>query len=73
MSRIAYFADLMTTLFERRPAKPDVASRAPIAELCAALLSSRGEVSGAAGAPLTDSAETQRHPAEKTGAEPEEK
>ena len=47
MSRIAYFADLMTTLFERRPAKPDVASRAPIAELCAALLSSRGEVSGA--------------------------
>lgn len=47
MSRIAYFADLMTTLFERRPGKPDVASRAPIAELCAALLSSRGEVSGA--------------------------
>lgn len=46
MSRIAYFADLMTTLFERRPGKPDLPSRAPISDLCAALLSSRGEVSG---------------------------
>lgn len=46
MSRIAFFSDLMTTLFERRSGKPDLSSRAPIAELCAALLSSRGEVSG---------------------------
>lgn len=46
MSRIAFFADIMGTLFERRPGKAAAPSRAPMAALCDALLSAQGEVSG---------------------------
>ncbi|MDO9638303.1 MAG: malonyl-CoA decarboxylase [Pseudotabrizicola sp.] len=46
MSRIAFFADIMATLFERRPGKADTPSRAPMAAMCDALLSAQGEVSG---------------------------
>lgn len=46
MSRIAFFADIMGTLFERRPGKADTPSRAPMAAMCEELLSAQGEVSG---------------------------
>lgn len=46
MARIAFFSDLMSTLFERRPALPRSASKRPLSELCTALLSQQGEVSG---------------------------
>lgn len=46
MSRIAFFADIMGTLFERRPAWALLPSRIPIADLCTQLLSNQGEVSG---------------------------
>nr|WP_126975504.1 malonyl-CoA decarboxylase [Frigidibacter oleivorans] len=43
---MAFFSDLMGTLFERRPSAPAAQSRRPLAELCEALLSAQGEVSG---------------------------
>ncbi|MDS9468997.1 malonyl-CoA decarboxylase [Paracoccus sp. MBLB3053] len=43
---MAFFSDLMATLFERRPASPPGPSKRPISELCEALLSSQGEISG---------------------------
>ncbi|MTH79901.1 decarboxylase [Paracoccus aestuariivivens] len=43
---MAFFSDLMSTLFERRPSAPAGASQRPVTELCEALLSSQGEVSG---------------------------
>ncbi|MEI4472808.1 malonyl-CoA decarboxylase [Frigidibacter sp. MR17.24] len=43
---MAYFADLMGTLFERRPARAALPSRTPVEDLCAQLLSPQGEVSG---------------------------
>ncbi|MEI4487858.1 malonyl-CoA decarboxylase [Frigidibacter sp. MR17.14] len=43
---MAFFADLMGTLFERRPARALLPSRVPIETLCSQLLSARGEVSG---------------------------
>lgn len=46
MSRMAFFADLMGTLFARRAGKPSPFGRAPAVELCDALLSPQGEVSG---------------------------
>ncbi len=47
MPRMAFFADMMGTLFERRAAQGGGGySRAPTDELCAALLSVQGEVSG---------------------------
>lgn len=46
MARIAFFSDLMATLFERRPASEPAPSKRPVQELCTALLSSQGEVSG---------------------------
>lgn len=46
MPRIAFFSELMTTLFERRPARAANPSRRAMPELCQALLSSQGEVSG---------------------------
>ena len=46
MSRIASFADMMTTLFERRPGRAAPPSRASVPDLCAALLSPQGDVSG---------------------------
>ncbi|WP_011910481.1 malonyl-CoA decarboxylase domain-containing protein [Cereibacter azotoformans] len=46
MSRIAFFADLMGTLFERHALGAPAPSRTPVEELCAALLSAPGEVSG---------------------------
>ncbi len=46
MGRIAFFSDLMSTLFERRPSGAGVPSRIAVADLCESLLSSKGEVSG---------------------------
>ena len=46
MSRMAFFADLMGTIFARRAGKPSPFGRAPVTELCEALLSPQGEVSG---------------------------
>jgi malonyl-CoA decarboxylase len=46
MSRMAFFADLMGTLFERRAWLPAPPSRAEVGDLCAALLSAQGENSG---------------------------
>ncbi|MCX8999568.1 malonyl-CoA decarboxylase [Rhizobiaceae bacterium BDR2-2] len=46
MSRMAFFADLMGTLFARRPGNAAALSRVPVTELCETLLSPQGEVSG---------------------------
>ncbi|WP_349038856.1 malonyl-CoA decarboxylase [Pseudotabrizicola sp. 4114] len=43
---MAFFADIMGTLFERRPGKADTPSHAPMAAMCEELLSAQGEVSG---------------------------
>jgi len=43
---MTFFSDIMATLFERRAARPADPSKGPVTELCAALLSSQGEVSG---------------------------
>lgn len=47
MGRMAFFADMMGTLFERRPRVSASPSPAPVFELCEALLSPQGEISGA--------------------------
>lgn len=46
LSRMAFFADLMGTLFARRSGKAAALSRVPVTELTGALLSPQGEVSG---------------------------
>ena len=46
MSRSRFLPDILTTLFERRFASTAAMDRRPIRELCEALLSSAGEVSG---------------------------
>lgn len=46
MSRMAFFADLMGTLFARTTGRAPALSRMPVKELCEALLSPQGEVSG---------------------------
>nr|WP_134680649.1 malonyl-CoA decarboxylase family protein [Paracoccus ravus] len=43
---MAFFSELMSTIFERRATTPPGPSQRPITELCDALLSSQGEVSG---------------------------
>nr|WP_179209118.1 malonyl-CoA decarboxylase family protein [Haematobacter genomosp. 1] len=46
MSRIAFFADMMGTLFDRRAPVAPAPSPEAVGRLCLALLSSQGEVSG---------------------------
>lgn len=46
MSHITFFSDMMATLFERGMGKLNDVSRVPMVDLCAALLSPQGEVSG---------------------------
>jgi len=46
MARAWALGDLLATLFERRPAAQAAARAGPLPELCRALLSGRGEVSG---------------------------
>ena len=48
MSRMAFFADLMGTIFSRTNGKTPALGRVPVTELCEALLSPQGEVSGMA-------------------------
>lgn len=47
MGRMAFFADMMGTLFERRTRVSAPPSPAPVFDLCDALLSPQGEISGA--------------------------
>lgn len=46
MNGMAFFADLMGTLFARRSGRTAALDRTPVRELCEALLSPQGEVSG---------------------------
>lgn len=47
MGRMAFFADIMGTLFDRRPRTLASPSPVPVFDLCNALLSPQGEISGA--------------------------
>lgn len=46
MSRMAFFADLMGTIFSRTTGRSTALGRVPVTELCEALLSPQGEVLG---------------------------
>jgi len=46
MSRISFLHDILSTVLDRRGGEPHVEDDRPLQELCEALLSSRGEVSG---------------------------
>ena len=46
MSRISFLQDILSTVLDRRGSEPHVEDDRPLQELCEALLSARGEVSG---------------------------
>ncbi len=46
MSRISFFNDILSSVLDRRSAPTDAGDDRPLDELCRALLSARGEVSG---------------------------